>query len=153
MTLLYFPRVDDSTSNPKNHAFSFGGSILIAPESAHLGMSKFFTTCSCSCLFVERVVGEVFLGKFPESDEDGIGLGDQLVETKLADLEPSFRIRHGSHSYNFGAFLAVRVVPVVHELAFLPPKPSLSHWIASVGYGDCRLALYVGRAFQPNGCF
>jgi hypothetical protein len=36
-------------------------------------------------LLVERVVGEIFLGKFPEGDEDGIGLRDKLVETKVAN--------------------------------------------------------------------
>jgi hypothetical protein len=37
-------------------------------------------------LLVEGIVAEIFLSQFPEGEQRGIGLGDQLVERQLADL-------------------------------------------------------------------
>ena len=39
-------------------------------------------------------------------------------------------------------FLAVRVVPAVHQPAFFPSQPPLSHWTSSIGYGDCQQGFY-----------
>ena len=86
--LLYLPRVDVSTSRATSYAFSFGGSISTVISSDHFGHKQIpndlLAQFSCG-LFIEGILAEIFLRQFPEGEKRDIGLGDQFVQTQLAD--------------------------------------------------------------------
>src|SRR5439155_4205222 len=98
-------------------------------------------------------VRNIMVKNFAEGDFGRVWLACQFVQAKFTDLQPTLVVTHGVRPESLRAFVAVRVVPAVHQLLLLPSKPPLSHWIAPSGCGDCRLGLYVAGTHRPMSGF